>query len=145
MKYMLIMRSTAGALEASRKTDVEDMLNRMGAYNEALVDSGVLIGGEGLADIDGDGNAFVVDFDRDPPRIIDGPYGQPRERFNGFWILEVPTVGEAVEWASRCPLGPGSQLEVRRLSGVEDFADFADNEFIQKEKGWRADQEANRR
>lgn len=145
MKYMLIMRSRAEALEASREMDVEDMLNRMGAYNEALIDSGLLPGGEGLADIDGDGNDFVVDFDRDPPAIVDGPDVQPEERFNGFWILEVPPVGEAVEWASRCPLGPGSQLGVRRLSGVEDFADVADNEFIRKENGCRADQQANRR
>ena len=144
MKYMLIMRSTAAALEASKDLDVEEVLNRMGAYNEALITAGVLLSGEGLSDVNSEGNAFVVDFDQDPPRITDGPYGPPHELFNGFWILEVSSRTEAVEWASRCPLGNGACLEVRRISGAEDFQDFADNEFIRKEVGWRAAQQTDR-
>ena len=55
--------------------------------------------------------------------MTDGPYGETHELFNGFWILEVSSKEEAVEWASRAPLGPGSKLEVRRIPGEEDFAD----------------------
>jgi hypothetical protein len=61
------------------------------------------------------------------------------ELFNGFWIVEVATREEAAEWASRAPLGPGSKLEVRRMTDETDFAGYEDNEFIQKEKEWRAE------
>ncbi|USQ80813.1 YciI family protein [Ornithinimicrobium faecis] len=139
MKYMLIMRSTQEALDASKEMDFEEILNAMGAYNEALTNAGVLLAGEGLADTD---EGFVVDFDAETPIITDGPYGETHELFNGFWILEVASKDEAAQWASRCPLGPGSKLEVRRVHDESDFADFADNEFVQKEEGWRKDQAA---
>lgn len=136
MKYMFIMRSTAEALEASKKIPFEEILNKMGAYNESLIKAGVMLAGEGLADVSED-NAFVVDFSEEPPIVTDGPYGETHELFNGFWIVQVASKEEAAEWASRCPLGPGSKLEVRRVHDAEDFADFADNEYIQKETGWR--------
>jgi hypothetical protein len=137
MKYMLIMRATAEAMEASKDVDFEEIINQMGAYNEAMMKAGVLIAGEGLADAD---EGFVVDFSADKPVVTDGPYGEVHELFNGFWILQVSSREEAVEWASRAPLGPGSKLEVRRVTAEEDFADFADNEYIQKEAGWREEQ-----
>lgn len=134
MKYMLIMRATAESLEASEEMDFEEIINQMGAYNEAMMKAGVLLAGEGLADAD---EGFVVDFDAETPAVTDGPYGEVHELFNGFWILQVSSKEEAVEWARRAPLGRGSKLEVRRVTEMEDFADFADNEFIQKEEGWR--------
>ncbi|MBT2521914.1 YciI family protein [Arthrobacter sp. ISL-28] len=136
MKYMFIMRSTEEALEASKKIPFEEILNKMGAYNESLIKAGVMLAGEGLADVSED-NAFVVDFSEEPPIITDGPYGETHELFNGFWIVQVGSKEEAAEWARRCPLGPGSKLEVRRVHEAEDFADFADNEYIRKETGWR--------
>ncbi|MDP9697060.1 UNVERIFIED_ORG: hypothetical protein J2X79_004644 [Arthrobacter globiformis] len=57
--------------------------------------------------------------------------------FNGFWIIQTASKEEAVQWASRCPPGPGSKLEVRRVTDMSDFEDYADNEFLQKEAGWR--------
>ena len=80
----------------------------------------------------------VVTFGGEKPLVTDGPYGEVHELFNGFWIVDVATREEAIEWATRAPLGPGSKLEVRRMTDESDFADFADNEFIQKEKEWRA-------
>jgi hypothetical protein len=136
MKYMFIMRSTEEALEASKKMPFEEILNKMGAYNESMIKAGVMLGGEGLADVS-EGNAFIVDFSEEPPVVTDGPYGETHELFNGFWLVQVSSKEEAKEWASRCPLGPGSKLEVRRVQEAEDFADFADNEYIQKEAGWR--------
>lgn len=135
MKYMLIMRSTDAAKKEYEKADFEKIINAMGAYNESLIKAGVLLAGEGLADDLSD--AFVVDFNADTPIVTDGPYGETHELFSGFWILEVGSKEEAVEWASRCPLGPGSKLEVRRVTDMSDFADFADNEYIKKEEGWR--------
>ena len=133
-KYMLIMRSTAEALEASKDMDFEEIINAMGAYNESMINAGVLAGGDGLTD---PSEGFVVDFSGDQPVVTDGPYGEVHELFNGFWILSVATKEEAAEWAKRCPLGPGSKLEVRRITDESDFEDFADNEYVQKEAGWR--------
>ena len=143
MKYMFVMRATDEALEASKQVPFEEVVNRMGAYNESLINAGVLLGGEGLAEVSED-NAFVVDFSEDPPLVTDGPYGETHELFNGFWIVQVASKEEAAEWASRCPLGPGSKLEVRRITEEADFAEFADNEYLRKEAGWR-EQEARLR
>jgi hypothetical protein len=134
VKYMLIMRATAEAVEASKNMDFEQIINAMGEYNEALMKAGVLLAGEGLA---GPEEGFVVDFDAETPIVSDGPYGETHELFNGFWIIQTSSKEEAAEWASRCPLGPGSKLEVRRVTDASDFADFADNEYVQKEAGWR--------
>jgi hypothetical protein len=140
MKYMLIMRSTDEAIAASKDMPFEEMINKMGAYNESLIKAGVMLAGEGLADVSEDAN-FVVDFSEEPPVITDGPYGETHELFNGFWIIQVSSKEEAIEWASRCPLGPGVKLEVRRVTEAADFADFADNEYIKKEEGWRGEEE----
>lgn len=139
MKFMLIMRRTDEARKAHENADFEEIINAMGAYNESLINAGVMIAGDGLAD--DLSTAFVVDFSADPPIVTDGPYGETHELFNGFWILEVPTREEAIEWARRCPMGPGSKLEVRRVTDESDFADFADNEYLQKQMGWRAEAE----
>ena len=134
-KYMFIMRTTAEALEASKDLDFEEIINAMGAYNESMVTAGVMAGGDGLTDAK---EGFVVDFSADKPVITDGPYSEVHELFNGFWIVDVSSREEAAEWASRAPLGPGTKLEVRRITDESDFADFADNEYIEKEKEWRA-------
>ncbi|MFJ2661314.1 YciI family protein [Arthrobacter koreensis] len=136
MKYMMIMRTTDAAVEASKDMPFEEIINAMGAYNESMINAGVLLAGEGLAEATEDAN-FLVDFAQDPPLITDGPYGETHELFNGFWIIQASSKEEAVEWASRCPLGPGAKLEVRRVTDASDFEDFADNEYIQKEEGWR--------
>jgi hypothetical protein len=136
MKYMFIMRATEEAVQASKDIPFEEILNKMGAYNESLIKAGVMLAGEGLADVSED-SGFVVDFSEEPPVVSDGPYGETHELFNGFWIVQVASKEEAIEWASRCPLGPGSKLEVRRVHEAEDFAAFADNEYIKKEEGWR--------
>lgn len=133
-KYMLIMRSSDAAIEASKDLDFEQIINAMGAYNESLINAGVLLGGDGLSD---PSEGFVVDFSGEEPIVTDGPYGETHELFNGFWILQVGSREEAAEWAKRCPLGPGSKLEVRRVTDETDFEDYADNEYVQKEAGWR--------
>ncbi|MDQ2662356.1 MAG: YciI family protein [Actinomycetota bacterium] len=135
-KYMFIMRSNAEAAEAYKDMDFEAVINAMGAYNESMIKAGVMAGGDGLTDAK---EGFVVDFSAEKPVITDGPYGEVHELFNGFWIVEVATREEAAEWASRAPLGPGSKLEVRRMTDESDFADYQDNEYIQKEKEWRAE------
>ncbi|WP_186629341.1 YciI family protein [Rhodococcus sp. BP22] len=132
MKYMLIMRTTDQAVEAAKDMDFAEIINAMGAYNESLLKAGVLLAGEGLA---GPEEGFIVDFDAEAPVISDGPYGETKELFSGFWIIQTSSKDEAVEWAKRCPLGPGVKLEVRRVTEMEEFDQS--NEYVRKEAGWR--------
>lgn len=133
MKYMLIMRGTDEAYEAYKEMPFDEVIAAMGRYNEELVKAGVLLAGEGLTDA---GEGFVVDFAAETPLVTDGPYGETKELFNGFWILEVSSKEEAAEWAKKVPLGPGSFIEVRRVTELSDFPQ--DNEFIQREAEFRA-------
>ena len=135
MQYMLIMRSDDEAVAAYQEIPFEQVIEAMGKYNESMMEAGVLIAGEGLSDAS---EGFVVDFSADPPLVTDGPYGETKELFNGFWIIEVSSREEAVEWAKRAPLGAGAFLEVRRVTEMSDFPE--DNEWIQKEEGWREEQ-----
>jgi hypothetical protein len=133
---MLIMRSTDEGRAAYENIPFEQVIEAMGAYNEQLVNAGVLLAGDGLADSMADN--FVVDFSAQPPVVTDGPYGETHELFNGFWIIEVSSKEEAQVWATRCPLGPGSKLEVRRVTDMSDFADFADSPALKKQEELRA-------
>ena len=132
-KYMLIMRGTDEGAAAYADLDLREVIAAMGRYNEAMLEAGVLVAGEGLADAE---DGVVVDFTAETPVVTDGPYGETKELFNGFWIVDVPSKEDAVAWASRAPLhGPGNKIEVRRVNGPEDFPQ--DDEWIQKEAGWR--------
>jgi hypothetical protein len=136
MKFMLIMRDTQEAVDASLEVDFEEIIDAMGAYNDALAEAGVLDVAQGLAPAD---EGFVVDFAGDRPTVTDGPYGETHELFNGYWIIDVSSTEEAAEWASRAPLGPGSKLEVRRIPSMEEaFAAFADNDRVKKAAGLQA-------
>lgn len=131
-KFMLIMRDSDEAATASRDVPFEEMLEAMGKYNESMIKAGVFVNADGLTE---PSEGVVVDYSATPPVATDGPYGETKELFNGFWILEVPTIEEAAEWAKRAPLGAGSKMEIRRIHGDEDFP--ADNEWVKKEAEWR--------
>ncbi|MFC4631534.1 YciI family protein [Promicromonospora alba] len=132
-KYMLIMRSTDETMAVYENMDFEKIMNDMGKFNEDMVQAGVLVAGEGLTDA---ADSVVVDYSSETPVVTDGPYGETKELFNGFWIVDVASREEAVEWAKRAPLaGPGSKLEIRRVQQLDDFPQ--DNEHVQKERSWR--------
>lgn len=137
MKYMLIIRASDAARPVHEKVDINEIIEKMGAYNEALLNAGVMLAGGGLADSMADN--FVVDFSADPPLVTDGPYGGTRELFSGFWLIQVGSTDEAMTWARRCPLGPGAKLEVRRVTEMSDFGDAADNPILQRQELWRAE------
>ena len=132
MKYMLIMRANDEAMEAFKDVDFTEIIEAMGRYNAQLIDAGVMVAGEGLTDPQ---ETIVVDYSTQPPVATDGPYGETKELFNGFWILDVASKEEAVEWAKRAPLGGGTKVEIRRVPSITEFP--GDNEWIQKEKAWR--------
>ena len=137
MKFMLIMRATDDAKLAYENTPFAEIIQKMADYNEALINAGVLLSGDGLADDLSE--AFVVDFAGESPIVTDGPYGETHELFSGFWILEVSSKEEAVQWASRAPLGAGSKLEVRRVTDMSDFADFAESDGFKKQAALRVE------
>ncbi|GGM80101.1 hypothetical protein GCM10011609_14940 [Lentzea pudingi] len=133
MKYMLIMRATDEAYANMGELDFDKMLETVGAFNEELVRAGVLLAAEGLSDVS---EGVVVDYSQEPPVVTDGPYGETKELFNGFYLLNVASIQEAVEWAKRMPMaGPGFKTEIRRVPTIDEFPQ--DNEWIQKERAWR--------
>jgi hypothetical protein len=131
-KYMLIMRTTDEALAKFESTDFDEMLEVMGRYNDELARAGVLLAAEGLDD---PANGLVVDFTGEAPVVIDGPYGETKELFNGYYILDVASPEEAVEWTKRMPMTEGSKIEIRRVPSIDEFP--PDNEWVFKERAWR--------
>lgn len=133
MKYMLIMRATDEAYAAYADVDMEQMLETMGRYNDELINAGVLLAAEGLDDA---GRGVVVDYSSQPPVVTDGPYGETKELFGGFYLIDVASQEEAVEWAKRMPAaGAGIKTEIRRVPTIDEFPQ--DNVWIQKERAWR--------
>ena len=135
MKYMLIMRATDEAFAAFADVDFNEILEMMGKFNDELISAGVLLAAEGL-DQNTAAESVIVDYSSQPPVVTDGPYGETKELFGGYYILEVASKAEAVEWAKRMPMaGPGMKTEIRRVSGIDEFPQ--DNVWIQKERAWR--------
>jgi hypothetical protein len=133
MKYMLIMRATDETYANMENVDFDEIIETMGRFNDEMIRAGVLVAAEGLDDA---AKGVVVDYSSQPPVVTDGPYGETKELFGGFWILDVASQEEAVEWAKRAPMaGPGSKAEIRRVSSIDEFPQ--DNEWIQKERAWR--------
>ena len=133
MKYMLIMRATDEALEQVVDLDFDQVVEAMGRFNDEMISAGVLVAAEGLDDA---AQGVVVDYSAQPPIVTDGPYGETKELFGGFWIVDVASQEEAVEWAKRAPMsGPGLKAEIRRVTSIDELPQ--DNVWIQKERAWR--------
>jgi hypothetical protein len=130
---MLIMRASDEAFESFQDVDFNVVLESMGRFNDEMISAGVLVAAEGLDDA---AQGVVVDYSSEPPVVTDGPYGEAKELFGGFWILDVASKEEAVEWAKRAPMsGPGMKAEIRRVASIDEFPQ--DNEWVQKERAWR--------
>ena len=118
MKVMVMVKATTDS-EAGAMPSTE-LLEAMGKFNEELVNAGVMLAGEGLHP---SARGVRVAFDGPQRRVIDGPFAETRELVAGFWLWEVRSMDEAVEWAKRCPNpmpGP-SELEIRPVYEAEDF------------------------
>ena len=130
-KYMLILRPTDEAMANFENVEFEEILATVGGFNDELIRAGVLLAAEGL---DPEGSV-VVDFTGEEVVVSDGPYGETKELFSGFYILDVANRDEAVAWAKRAPLTDWTKIEVRRVTTIDEFP--ADNEWIAKERVWR--------
>ncbi|WP_426997985.1 YciI family protein [Pseudarthrobacter sp. N5] len=131
-KYMLIMRATDESSANFANIDFAEIMESMGKFNDELIRAGVLLAAEGLEDPN---EGVVVDFTGETPVVTDGPYGETKELFGGYYILDVASKQEAIEWAKRAPLTAGSKTEIRRVTTIDEFPQ--DNEWIQKERAWR--------
>lgn len=132
MRFMMLVKaseeSEAGVMPSERE------LAEMGEYNEELVNAGILLAGDGLHP---SSNGARVDFSDGMPNVTDGPFTEARELIAGFWIIQVKSREEAIEWARRVPFREG-QVEVRQIFEAEDFGDELTPELKEKEENLRA-------
>jgi hypothetical protein len=116
MRYMMIVkandRSEAGQLPTQKE------LEEMGRYNEELVRAGVMLDGEGLQ---ASSTGARITFSGGKPTVVDGPFAETKELIAGYWIIQVKSREEAIEWARRVPFEEG-EIEIRKVFETEDFA-----------------------
>ena len=116
MRVMVIVKankdSEAGILPKKH------LLEKMGKYNEELVKAGVMLAGEGLQ---ASSKGKRVKFSGDKRTVTDGPFTETKELIAGFWLWQVRSMEEAVEWLKRAPFDSGDELEIRRVFEAEDF------------------------
>jgi hypothetical protein len=115
-KYMLIMRGTDES-NAAMMASIDELMATTRLFIEETVKAGVFLAAEGLDDA---AKGVVVDFGGETPVVTDGPYGETKELFGGFFLLDVASKEEAVEWARRVPAVRGSKIEVRRVPGDDE-------------------------
>jgi hypothetical protein len=95
-----------------------ELLTNMGKFNEELVKAGVMLAGEGLQP---SSKGKRITFTGAKPTITDGPFTETKELVAGFWLWQVRSMEEAVEWLKRSPFGPGAEVEIRPVFEAEDF------------------------
>ncbi len=117
MRFMMIMYPGPKA-EAGVMPD-EKLMAAMGQYNEELVKAGVLLGGEGLHP---SSKGARVRFPGGKAAVSDGPFTEAKELIGGFWLIQVKSREEAIEWASRCPASGDEMIELRQVFETEEFA-----------------------
>jgi hypothetical protein len=132
MKFMVIVKASPES-EAG-KMPTEKLLAEMGKYNEELVKAGVMLAGEGLHP----SSAGVrVQFSGDKRTVVDGPFSETKELIAGFWLFQVKSKEEAIEWVKRCPnpMESDSEIEIRQVFEAEDFgAEFTPELRAQEER-----------
>ena len=135
MRFMIIVKATKNS-EAGVMPD-EKLLTAMGKYNEELAKAGVLLAAEGLQPTS---KGARVKFSGNKRTVIDGPFAETKELIAGFWLWQVKSKEEAIEWVKRCPNPfPGeSQIEIRQVFEAEDFGAEFTLELREQEERLRA-------
>ena len=135
MRFMVMIKANedteAGVLPST------EMLAAMGKYNEELVKAGVMLAGEGLHP---SAKGARVKFSGEKRTVIDGPFAETKELIAGFWLWQVQSMAEAIEWVKRCPnpLEGESEIEIRQVFEAEDFGDEFTPELREAEERLRA-------
>ncbi|WP_322399786.1 YciI family protein [Massilia luteola] len=119
MKFMVIVKASAATEAGIMPSD--KLFVDMGNFNEELVKAGILLAADGLMP---SSKGARIRFDGDRRTVIDGPFAETKELIAGFWMIEVGSKEEAIEWFKRCPNpheGMASEIEIRQLFGPDDF------------------------
>ena len=133
MRVMVLVKATEDS-ESGNYADHADEFAAMGKYNEELLKAGIMLAGEGLAP---SAEGKRLDFGADGgSRVIDGPFAETKELVGGFWIWQVSSMEEAVEWLKRAPF-KGTTVELRRISEVADFEGQLPQEILDSESQLR--------
>jgi hypothetical protein len=139
MRVMVLVKaseeSEAGAMPS------EQILAEMGKYNEELARAGVLLAADGLHP---SSKGKRVRFSADQKTVIDGPFAETKELIAGYWIWQVRSMDEAVEWLKRAPFGGGAEVEIRPVFEAEDFGAEFTPELREQEDRVRAQAEQNK-
>ena len=135
MRFMIIVKATKDS-EAGVMPD-EKLLTDMGKFNEELVKAGVMLAGEGLHP---SSKGARVKFSGSKRTVIDGPFTETKELIAGFWIWQVKSKDEAIEWVKRCPnpMKGESEIEIRQVFEAEDFGAAFTPELREQEERLRA-------
>jgi hypothetical protein len=137
MRFMAIVKATRST-EAGEMPSTK-LLEEMGRFNEELVKAGVMLAGEGLHP---SSKGARVRFSGDKRTVIDGPFSETKELIAGFWLLQVRSKEEAIEWIKRCPSpmpGEESEIELRQVFEAEDFGPELTPELREQEDRLRAE------
>ncbi len=120
----------------------EQLLAEMGQYNEEMVKAGVMLAGEGLQP---SSKGARVKFSGDERSVTDGPFAEAKEMIAGYWLIQVKSKDEAIEWVKRCPnpMDGESEIEIRQVFEAEDFGEALTPELREQEDRIRAQAEAN--
>ena len=118
MRVMVIVKASPESENGVMPSEKE--LADMGRYNEELIKAGIMLAGEGLHP---SGRGKRVRFDADRKTVIDGPFAETKELIAGFWLWQVRSMDEAVEWLKRAPFDGGAEIELRPVFETEDFGE----------------------
>ena len=134
MRFMILIKASKDS-EAGVLPD-EKLLTEMGKYNEELVRAGVLLAGEGLQP---SSNGARVRFSGTKRTVVDGPFAETKELVAGFWLWQVKSKEEAIEWVKRCPnpTGVDAEIEIRQVFEAEDFGSALTPELREQEQRMR--------
>lgn len=132
MKVMVIVKADAES-EAGVMPS-QELLAAMGRYNEELVNAGIMLAGEGLHPTS---RGARVRFDGKQRSVIDGPFVETKELIAGFWLWQVRSMAEAIEWLKRAPFDGGTEIEVRPIFEAEDFGEAFTPELREQEERLR--------
>lgn len=134
MRFMVMIKSDERTEDGVMPTEEE--LTAMGKYNEELVKAGVLLAGEGLHP---SAKGALVNFSGGKPTVIDGPFAEAKELIAGFWLLDVKSKEEAIEWVKRVPCTDGVEttIEIRQVAEAEDFGEAFTPELREKDEQLR--------
>ena len=142
MRVMVIVKATKSSEEGTMPAEqMQQMFTEMGNYNEQLVKAGIMLAGEGLQP---SSKGKRIKFSGSKRTVVDGPFAEAKELIAGYWLWQVDSMEQAVEWARRCPNpmpGEEGELEIRQIQELEDFGAELTPEARAQEERLRAELE----